>query len=104
MNEALLSVGDVIQIALMLAACYACYIRGELKGIEETVTELKIPASVKTDGDYSFKKPCWVKLLGFKFRKFRYDIFTILNKANNIPFFAIFVFSHQCMSCFCSVF
>ena len=40
MNDALLSVGDVIQIALMLAACYACYIRGELKGIEETVTEL----------------------------------------------------------------
>ena len=40
MNETLFTLGDVIQIALMLAACYACYVKGELKGIEETVTEL----------------------------------------------------------------
>ena len=40
MDDVLFTLGDLIQIALMLAACYACYIKGELKGIEETVTEL----------------------------------------------------------------
>lgn len=40
MNDVLFTGGDLIQITLMLAACYACYIKGELKGIEETVTEL----------------------------------------------------------------
>ena len=40
MNDAILSVGDLIQIALMLVACYACYWRGKYEGIEETVIEL----------------------------------------------------------------
>ncbi len=40
MDDVLFTLGDLIQIALMLAACHACYVRGELKGIEETVTEL----------------------------------------------------------------
>ena len=40
MNDAILSVGDLIQIALMLVACYACYWKGRYEGIEETVTEL----------------------------------------------------------------
>jgi hypothetical protein len=40
MDDVLFTLGDLIQIALMLAACYACYIKGELRGIEETVTEL----------------------------------------------------------------
>ena len=40
MNDVLFTLGDVIQIALLLVACYACYVKGELKGIEETVTEL----------------------------------------------------------------
>jgi hypothetical protein len=40
MDDVLFTLGDLIQIALMLAACYACYVKGELRGIEETVTEL----------------------------------------------------------------
>ena len=40
MNDAILSVGDLIQIVLMLVACYACYWKGKYEGIEETVTEL----------------------------------------------------------------
>ncbi len=40
MNDAILSVGDFIQIVLMLVACYACYWKGKYEGIEETVTEL----------------------------------------------------------------
>ena len=40
MNDAILSVGDLIQIALMLVACYACYWKGRYDGIDETLTEL----------------------------------------------------------------
>ena len=40
MNDALLSVGDVIQIALMLAACYACYWKGRHEGMVDIVLEL----------------------------------------------------------------
>ncbi len=40
MNDVVLTGGDLIQIALMLAACYACYWKGRQEGIEETVTEL----------------------------------------------------------------
>ena len=40
MNEVVLTGGDLIQIALMLVACYACYWRGKDEGIEETVIEL----------------------------------------------------------------
>ena len=40
MNEVVLTGGDLIQIALMLVACYACYWRGKYEGIEETVIEL----------------------------------------------------------------
>ncbi len=40
MNDAILSVGDLIQIVLMLVACYACYWKGKNEGIEETVIEL----------------------------------------------------------------
>ncbi len=40
MNDVFLTGGDLIQIALMLAACYACYWKGRQEGIEETVTEL----------------------------------------------------------------
>jgi hypothetical protein len=40
MNEVVLTGGDLIQITLMLVACYACYWKGRYEGIEETVTEL----------------------------------------------------------------
>jgi len=40
MNDILLTGGDLLQIALMLVACYACYLKGKYEGIEETVTEL----------------------------------------------------------------
>ena len=40
MNDVVLTGGDLIQITLMLVACYACYWRGKYEGIEETVTEL----------------------------------------------------------------
>jgi len=40
MNDAILSLGDLIQIALMLVACYACYWKGRYDGIDETLTEL----------------------------------------------------------------
>lgn len=40
MNEVLITGMDLIQIALMVAACYACYIKGKVEGIEVTVTEL----------------------------------------------------------------
>jgi hypothetical protein len=40
MNDVVLTGGDVIQIALMLIACYACYWKGKYEGIEETVIEL----------------------------------------------------------------
>ena len=40
MNDAILSVGDLIQIALMLVACYACNWKGRYDGIDETLTEL----------------------------------------------------------------
>ena len=40
MNDAILSVGDLIQIAFMLVACYACYWKGRYDGIDETLTEL----------------------------------------------------------------
>ena len=40
MNDVMLTGGDIIQIALMLAACYACYWKGRYEGIEEAVTEL----------------------------------------------------------------
>jgi len=40
MNDAILSVGDLIQIVLMLVACYACYWKGRYDGIDETLTEL----------------------------------------------------------------
>jgi len=40
MNDVVLTGGDLIQICLMLAACYACYWKGRTEGIEDTVTEL----------------------------------------------------------------
>ena len=40
MNEVVLTGGDIIQIALMLIACYACYWKGKYEGIEETGIEL----------------------------------------------------------------
>ena len=40
MNDVVLTGGDLIQIALMLVACYACYWKGKDEGIEETVAEL----------------------------------------------------------------
>ena len=40
MNDVALTVGDLLQIALMLVACYACYWKGRNEGIEETVIEL----------------------------------------------------------------
>jgi hypothetical protein len=40
MNDIFLTGGDLLQIALMLVACYACYWKGKYEGIEETVTEL----------------------------------------------------------------
>jgi hypothetical protein len=40
MNYVVLNVGDLLQIALMLIACYACYWKGKYEGIEETVIEL----------------------------------------------------------------
>jgi len=40
MNDVVLTGGDLIQIALMLIACYACYYKGKYEGIEETVIEL----------------------------------------------------------------
>jgi len=40
MNDVVLTGGDLIQICLMLAACYACYWKGRNEGIEDTVTEL----------------------------------------------------------------
>ena len=40
MNEIVITGGDLIQIALMLLACYACYWKGRHDGMEETVLEL----------------------------------------------------------------
>jgi hypothetical protein len=40
MNEIVLTGGDLIQITLMLLACYACYWKGRHDGMEETVLEL----------------------------------------------------------------
>ena len=40
MNDVFLTGGDLIQIALMLVACYACYWKGRNEGIEDTVIEL----------------------------------------------------------------
>jgi hypothetical protein len=40
MNNVVLTGGDLIQIVLMLVACYACYWKGKYEGIEETVIEL----------------------------------------------------------------
>ena len=40
MNDVVLTGGDLIQIALMLVACYACYWKGRYDGIDETLTEL----------------------------------------------------------------
>jgi hypothetical protein len=40
MNDVVLTVGDLIQIALMLVACYACYWKGRNEGIEDIVLEL----------------------------------------------------------------
>ena len=40
MNDIVLTGGDLIQIALMLVTCYACYWKGKYEGIEETVIEL----------------------------------------------------------------
>lgn len=40
MNEVFLTGGDLIQISLFLAACYACYWKGRNEGIEDTVIEL----------------------------------------------------------------
>jgi len=40
MNEIVFTEGDLIQIALMLVTCYACYWKGRYEGIEDTVIEL----------------------------------------------------------------
>jgi hypothetical protein len=40
MNDVLFTGMDLIQIILMLVACYACYVKGKVEGIEDTVTEL----------------------------------------------------------------
>lgn len=40
MNEVLFTGMDLIQMVLMVVACYACYVRGKVEGIEITVTEL----------------------------------------------------------------
>ena len=40
MNDVIFTGMDLIQIILMLVACYACYVKGKVEGIEDTVTEL----------------------------------------------------------------
>ena len=40
MNDIVLTGGDLIQICLMLAACYACYWKGRHEGMEDIVLEL----------------------------------------------------------------
>lgn len=40
MNDVLITGADLLQIALMLAACYACYVKGKVEGVEDAVTEL----------------------------------------------------------------
>lgn len=40
MTENIFSLMDILQIALTLFACYACYIRGWNKGVKDLVEEL----------------------------------------------------------------
>ncbi len=41
MNEVLFTGADLIQIVLMLAACYACYVKGKVEGIEDKKYRIK---------------------------------------------------------------
>ena len=40
MSVPLISVMDIIQIALLLAACFACYVNGKIKGISSVINDL----------------------------------------------------------------
>jgi hypothetical protein len=40
MNDVVLTVGDLLQIALMLVACYACYRQGRSEGMVDIVLDL----------------------------------------------------------------
>jgi hypothetical protein len=38
--EMTINVMDVIEIVLLVASCYACYIKGKVEGINDTIYEL----------------------------------------------------------------
>jgi len=40
MEEPIFSIMDLLQLGLMILACYACYCRGRITGIEQTVQTL----------------------------------------------------------------
>mgnify|MGYP003660642713 CR=1 FL=1 len=40
MTENIFSVLDIIQIVLMLLACWACYVRGRVTGMQDMIEEL----------------------------------------------------------------
>ena len=36
----IITLGDVIQIALLLTTCFACYVKGKIEGIELVLNDL----------------------------------------------------------------
>lgn len=40
MEEPIFSIMDLLQLGLMILACYACYCKGRITGIEQTVQTL----------------------------------------------------------------
>jgi len=41
--------GDILQLALLLAACFACYVRGKITGIELILNDLLNREKIKLE-------------------------------------------------------
>ena len=44
-----ITLGDILQIALLLAACFACYVRGKISGIELILNDLLNREKIKLE-------------------------------------------------------
>ena len=44
-----ITLGDILQIALLLAACFSCYVRGKISGMEMILNDLLDREKIKLE-------------------------------------------------------